>query len=129
MVRVGTAIFGARAKRERVTRGAGLRGAARHVGCGAWRSRNASRSSAPATWPARLIEGLIAAGTCPAARIVATDVRADAVAALACATASAARATTSAAARAADVIVLSTKPQVFPTILPELAPVIGKTSS
>ena len=32
------------------------------------------------------------------------------------------------AARAADVIVLSTKPQVFPAILPELAPSSARTS-
>src|SRR4029079_11147287 len=30
------------------------------------------------------------------------------------------------AARGADVIVLSTQPQVFPAILPELGPVVGK---
>jgi pyrroline-5-carboxylate reductase len=73
-----------------------------------------------------LIEGLIAAGTCPAARIVATDVRGDAVAALSVRHGIDSASDNVSAARAADVIVLSTKPQVFPAILPELAPVIGR---
>jgi pyrroline-5-carboxylate reductase len=73
-----------------------------------------------------LIEGLIAAGTCPASRIVATDARADALAALAQRHGIGSASDNVSAARAADVIVLSTKPQVFPAILPELAPVIGK---
>ena len=68
-----------------------------------------------------LIEGLIAAGTCPAERIVATDVRAEALAALAQRHGIAVAADNAAAVRAADVIVLSTKPQVFATLLPELA--------
>jgi pyrroline-5-carboxylate reductase len=71
-----------------------------------------------------LIEGLIAAGTCPASHITATDVRADAVAALVQRHAIGAAADNAAAARAADVIVLGTKPQVFPAILPELAQVV-----
>jgi pyrroline-5-carboxylate reductase len=72
-----------------------------------------------------LIEGLISAGTCPAARILATDVRADAVAALVAKHGIAGVADNASAARDADVIVLSTKPQVFPALLPELAKVIA----
>src|SRR6185436_4676545 len=73
-----------------------------------------------------LIEGLIAAGTCPAGRIVATDVRSDALAALSLRHGIGSAGDNVSAARGADVIVLSTKPQVFPAILPELAPVVGK---
>jgi pyrroline-5-carboxylate reductase len=72
-----------------------------------------------------LIEGLIAAGTCPAARILATDVRAEAVSALAQKHGIGAAPDNVTAARAADVIVLSTKPQIFPSLLPELAPAIA----
>jgi pyrroline-5-carboxylate reductase len=72
-----------------------------------------------------LIQGLISAGTCRAAQIVATDVRAEAVAALVQRHAITAARDNVAAVRAADVIVLSTKPQVFPVILPELAADIG----
>jgi pyrroline-5-carboxylate reductase len=72
-----------------------------------------------------LIEGLIAAGTCPPARIIATDVRAEALAALSARHGIRSAADNAGAARAADLIVLSTKPQVFPAILPELAGVAG----
>jgi pyrroline-5-carboxylate reductase len=69
-----------------------------------------------------LIEGLIAAGTCAADRITATDVRPEAVAALAQRHGIRGAADNLQAVQAADVIVLSTKPQVFATLLPELAP-------
>lgn len=71
-----------------------------------------------------LIEGLIAAGTCTPERIVATDVRADALSALASRHAIRTVPDNAAAVRAADVVVLSTKPQVFSAVLPELAPYI-----
>ena len=71
---------------------------------------------------AALIEGVIAAGTCKPDRIVATDVRTEALAALAKRHGIGTGQDNAAAARAADVIVLSIKPQVFGALLPELAP-------
>jgi pyrroline-5-carboxylate reductase len=69
-----------------------------------------------------LIEGLIVARTCAADRIVATDVRADTLAALASRHGIATSADNAEAVRGADVIVLATKPQVFDALLPQLAP-------
>lgn len=70
---------------------------------------------------AALIEGVIAAGTCAPGRISATDVRPDALDALAKRLGIATGSDNAAAARAADVIVLSVKPQVFGALLPEIA--------
>jgi pyrroline-5-carboxylate reductase len=68
-----------------------------------------------------LIEGLLGANTCAPERILATDVRADALAALAARRGIRTAADNAAAVREADVVVLATKPQVFDTLLPELA--------
>jgi len=69
-----------------------------------------------------LIEGLLGANTCAPERIVATDVRADALAALAARHGIRTATDNAAAVRDADVVVLATKPQVFDALLPELAP-------
>jgi pyrroline-5-carboxylate reductase len=69
-----------------------------------------------------LIEGLLAAHTCAPERIVATDVRPDALAALSARHGIRTVDDNGAAARDADVVVLATKPQVFDALLPELAP-------
>ncbi len=69
-----------------------------------------------------LIEGLLSASTCAPERILATDVRADALAALAARRGIRTAADNAAAVRDADVVVLATKPQVFDALLPELAP-------
>ena len=69
-----------------------------------------------------LIQGLIAARTCPADRIIASDVSEPALEALASRHGVRTIADNGAAAREADVVVLSTKPQVFATVLPQLAP-------
>lgn len=71
-----------------------------------------------------LIEGLIGAKTVSASQILASDPRPD-LAQLATKHGFTAAASNAAAAREADVIVLSTKPQIFPTMLPELAADIG----
>jgi pyrroline-5-carboxylate reductase len=68
-----------------------------------------------------LIEGLIAARTLPASNIVASDPRADVLAQLAAKHGFEAAPDNLHAVRAADVVVLSTKPQIFPTVLPEIA--------
>jgi pyrroline-5-carboxylate reductase len=72
-----------------------------------------------------LIHGLVAAGTCKAARIIATDVRAEALIDLGAQHGIRTASDNAAAARDADVIVLSTKPQVLPAVLRELAPSVG----
>jgi pyrroline-5-carboxylate reductase len=69
-----------------------------------------------------LIEGLIAAQTCAPERIVATDVRPEALAMLAARHGIRTGSDNGAAIRDADVVVLGTKPQVFDTLLPALAP-------
>jgi pyrroline-5-carboxylate reductase len=74
---------------------------------------------------AALIEGVIAASTCKPDRIAATDMRAEALDALAKRFGIGTGQDNAAAARAADVIVLSVKPQVFGALLPELAASIG----
>lgn len=68
-----------------------------------------------------LIEGLIAARTLPARNIVASDPRSELLAQLAAQHGFEAAADNRHAVRAADVVVLSTKPQVLPTVLPEIA--------
>ena len=68
-----------------------------------------------------LIEGLLGAKTCAPEHILATDVRADALAALAARQGIRTTADNAVAVRDADVVVLATKPQVFDTLLPELA--------
>jgi pyrroline-5-carboxylate reductase len=68
-----------------------------------------------------LIEGLIAARTLPASNIIASDPRADVLAQLAAKHGFDAAPDNLQAVRAADVVVLSTKPQIFPTVLPEIA--------
>lgn len=68
-----------------------------------------------------LIEGLISAKTCAPQQIIASDVRADALAALTQRYGIATTDDNLAAVRGADVVVLSTKPQVFAALLPELA--------
>jgi pyrroline-5-carboxylate reductase len=72
-----------------------------------------------------LIQGLLSAGTCAAARIVAADLRPEALAELAKRHGVRTVSDNVAAARDADVIVLSTKPQVLPAVLLELAPGLG----
>jgi pyrroline-5-carboxylate reductase len=69
-----------------------------------------------------LIEGLVAAGTCAPERIVASDVRAEGLAALRERFGIGITQDSAEAVREAEVIVLSTKPQVFGALLPELAP-------
>jgi pyrroline-5-carboxylate reductase len=71
-----------------------------------------------------LIEGLIAARTVAAGNIVASDPRGD-LQQLAAKHGFSAAASNIEAVRAADVVVLSTKPQVFPTALPDLAPALS----
>jgi pyrroline-5-carboxylate reductase len=71
-----------------------------------------------------LIEGLIAAKTVAASDIVASDPRAD-LQQLAKKHGFTAAASNLEAVRAADVVVLCTKPQLFPTVLPELAPALS----
>jgi pyrroline-5-carboxylate reductase len=68
-----------------------------------------------------LIQGLLGANTCTPERIVATDVRGEALATLAERHRIRTAADNAAAVRDADVVVLATKPQVFDTLLPELA--------
>jgi pyrroline-5-carboxylate reductase len=72
-----------------------------------------------------LIEGLVSAGTSRPAELCATDVRKEALESLA---AKHGVRTTQDNAQAcdADVIVLSVKPQVFPALLPEIAPHVGR---
>ena len=72
-----------------------------------------------------LIEGLIAARTFSARDIIASDPRADVLAQAAKKHGFNAAASNLDAVRAADVVVLSAKPQIFPTLLPELAPVLA----
>jgi pyrroline-5-carboxylate reductase len=74
---------------------------------------------------AALIEGVIAASTCAPDRITATDVRPEALDALAKRFGIGTGRDNAAAARAADVVVLSVKPQVFGALLPEIAGSIG----
>lgn len=69
-----------------------------------------------------LIRGLISAGTCDAERILAADVRPDALAQLSAAHGIRTSSDNARAARESDVLVLSTKPQVLPAVLQELAP-------
>jgi pyrroline-5-carboxylate reductase len=73
-----------------------------------------------------LIEGLIASGTVPASKIVASDPRGEVLAQLAKKHGFAAAASNLEAVGNADVVVLSIKPQVFPTVLPELAPALAR---
>ncbi len=68
-----------------------------------------------------LIQGLLASGSSRAEQLVVSDVRADALAALR-EKLGVATSTDNAAAAAADVIVLSVKPQVLPSVLGELEP-------
>jgi pyrroline-5-carboxylate reductase len=72
-----------------------------------------------------MIKGLISSRTCTAEHIAASDVRADALAALAAEHGIRTTADNREAARGADVIVLSTKPQVLPTVLTALAADLG----
>jgi pyrroline-5-carboxylate reductase len=71
-----------------------------------------------------LIQGLLARGNARAEDLIASDVRAEALAALA---KEHGIATTADNARAceAEIVVLSVKPQVLPGLLPELAPQLG----
>jgi pyrroline-5-carboxylate reductase len=69
-----------------------------------------------------LIEGLIGAGTCRADQITASDVRSEALAALAERHGIRTTSDNREAARGAEILVLATKPQVFGTLLPELSP-------
>jgi pyrroline-5-carboxylate reductase len=69
-----------------------------------------------------LIQGLISARTCAPDRIIATDVREEALAELAGRHGIVTTDDNAVAVRAAEVIVLATKPQVFDALLPELAP-------
>jgi pyrroline-5-carboxylate reductase len=69
-----------------------------------------------------LIEGLIGARTCAPDRMIATDVREEALAELTSRYGIVTTDDNAVAARSADVIVLATKPQVFDALLPELAP-------
>jgi pyrroline-5-carboxylate reductase len=73
-----------------------------------------------------LIEGLIAAKTVAAGNIVASDPRAD-LQQLAAKHGFTAAASNVDAVRAADVVVLCTKPQSFPTMLPEIAPALERS--
>lgn len=68
-----------------------------------------------------LIEGLIAARTFDESHIVASDPRSELLGQLARTHGFTAAASNAEAVRAANVVVLSTKPQVFPVVLPELA--------
>jgi pyrroline-5-carboxylate reductase len=70
-----------------------------------------------------LIEGLIAAKTVAASSIVASDPRAD-LQQLAAKHGFTAAASNLDAVRAADVVLLCTKPQSFPAMLPEIAPAL-----
>ncbi|MFI5306605.1 MAG: pyrroline-5-carboxylate reductase [Polyangiales bacterium] len=71
-----------------------------------------------------LIEGLLAAGTCVAERITASDVREDALAALRGKHGISTSQDNAALAATADVVVLSVKPQVLPAVLVALGPVL-----
>jgi len=71
-----------------------------------------------------LIEGLIAAGTVPASHILASDPRTD-LTDLAKKHGFTAASSNLEAARGAEVVVLSTKPQLFPAVLPEIAPALA----
>jgi pyrroline-5-carboxylate reductase len=71
-----------------------------------------------------LIEGLIAAKTVAAGNIIASDPRGD-LQQLAAKSGFTAAASNLDAVRAADLVVLSTKPQIFPSMLPELAPALS----
>ncbi len=70
---------------------------------------------------AALIQGLVASGTCAARQLRASDPRADALAELAKRHGFFAASSNGEAVRVAEVVVLSVKPQAFPTVLPELA--------
>ena len=74
-----------------------------------------------------LIHGLLATGTTQPARIVASDVRSESLAALrerhGIETSS-----DNLRACAAEIVVLAVKPQVFPSLLPELAPALSQRS-
>jgi pyrroline-5-carboxylate reductase len=72
-----------------------------------------------------LVQGLLSAGTCSAERIVLADVRADALARLQERHGVSIAGDNVAAVRDADVVVLSTKPQILPAVLRELAPHVG----
>jgi pyrroline-5-carboxylate reductase len=69
-----------------------------------------------------LIRGLISAGRCRPDQIVASDIRAEALAALAASHGVRTTVDNGQAASEGDVIVLSTKPQVLPGVLLQLAP-------
>lgn len=69
-----------------------------------------------------LIRGLIASGTCRPSQISASDIRPDALAALAANEGITTYGDNAGAVARAEVVVLSTKPQVLPSVLRELAP-------
>jgi pyrroline-5-carboxylate reductase len=76
---------------------------------------------------AALIQGLLEQGVARPDQLIASDLRPEALAALA-KRHGIATTQDNQLACAAEIVILSVKPQVFPTLLPELAPLVGSSS-